>query len=249
MKRIGVVLITYQRFDRFKESFENLMKHRKDVNEIVIVDDCSVIDKESYDNYFSSLLFNDVIVMRNSSNKGVANAKNRGLKYFYDKGYDYIFTLEDDINIIDSEVFNKYIEVSEKTGNYYLNFALHGPLNIGNGKPFRLCKTDILIYPHIVGAFTLHTKKLIDEIGFYDEKFLNAWEHVDYYYQAALKDLCTPFWMFADIVDSDKYLQEQRFAIDDSSIRPREDWMTNIAKGAQYFYTKNGVSIHDIPRL
>lgn len=240
MKRIGLVIITYQRFDRFKECFENVMKHRKDVQEIVIVDDGSIKDKELYDNYFNNIIFNDIIIMRNPVNSGVAASKNRGLKYFYDKGYDYIFTLEDDINVLDSEVFNKYIEVSEKTGYEYLNFALHGPLNKDKGKVFKILGVNVAVYPHIVGAFSLHTKNLIDKIGLYDEKYLNAWEHVDYCYLAGKNDLTAPFWQFVDIPESDKYLQEQKFSIEDSSIRPRPDWMENIGKGIQHFRSKYG---------
>jgi GT2 family glycosyltransferase len=248
MDRIGLVIVTYQRFDRFKECFDSVLKNRRDIEEIVIVDDCSVTDKELYDEYFKNLIFNDIIVMRNPVNSGVAVTKNKGLKYFYDKGYDYIFTLEDDINILSPEVFRLYINASKMTDYHYFNFALHGPLNKGKGQDRVLCGIPVTIYPHIVGAFSLHTRKLIDELGFYDEKFFNAWEHVDYCYQASLKGLTTPFWSFIDLKDSDKYLQEQKFAIDDSSIRPREDWMINIGKGAQYFYEKNKVSISDIPR-
>jgi GT2 family glycosyltransferase len=238
--KIGLVIITYQRFDRFKECFENVLKNRRDVEEIVIVDDCSIIDKEQYDEYFNNIMFNDIIILRNISNGGVAVAKNRGIKYLYDKGYDYIFTLEDDINILTPDVFREYIRLSETVGIDYINFALHGPLNKGRVQKRRLCGMDVAIYPHIVGAFTLHTKKLIDKIGFYDEKFYNAWEHVEYCYVAAKEELTTPFGMFIDIVDSDKYLQEQRFAIDDSSIRPRPDWMENIGKGIDHFRRKHG---------
>lgn len=237
---IGVVIVTYQRFERFKECFEALMRNRKDVNEIVVVEDCSVQDKEEYDNYFKQIMFNDVIIMRNETNLGVGPSKNRGIKYFYDKGYDYIFTLEDDINILRPDVFKKYIEVSNKTGFQYINFGLHGPLNKDSGKEIALCGVMVHIYPHIVGAFTLHTKKLIDILGFYDEKYHNAWEHVDYCFMAAEKDLTAPFGQFTDISDSGHYLQEQRFSIEDSSIRHNAEWMSNIGKGIQYFKQKHG---------
>lgn len=248
MKRIGVVLTTYQRFSRFKECFEHLIANSRDVEEIVIVDDCSKLDRDKYDKYFETILPSNIHVFVNTENFGVGISKNRGIKYFYDKGYDYIFTLEDDINVVNPNVFIKYIEMSEQTGFQYINFALHGPLNKGHKQVFNINGLEVAIYPHIVGAFSLHTKKLIDEIGFYDEKFVNAWEHVDYCYQAAKKELTTPFWMFVDLINSDSYLFEQNFSIDDSSIRTRPDWADNIGKGAVYFHKKNGVSISDIPR-
>lgn len=248
MEKIGVVLITYQRFDRFKQCFESLLRNRRDVEEIVIVDDCSIKDRDKYDEYFNNIIFSDIHVFKNKTNSGVGVSKNKGLKYFYEKGYDYIFTIEDDVNIISPDIFIKYINLSKATGYQYVNFGLHGPMNVGKATIMKLCGVEVALYPNIIGAFSLHTKKLIDEIGFYDEKFYNAWEHVDYCYQASLKDLTSPFWLFVDLVNSDSLIIEQVDAINDSSIRPRSDWTTNISNGAIYFAKKHGVEIGAIPR-
>ena len=245
--KIGVGITTYQRFDRFKESFENLLKNSKDVQEILIVEDCSVKDKEKYDEYFSNIIFNNIVIIRNTENKGVGYSKNRIMKYFYEAGYDYFFTLEDDINIKSPDVFMKYIETSLKTGYEYINFALHGDHNptcryvVKHGFTFK-------VYPNIVGAFTLYTPKLIDKIGYHDEKFINAMEHVEYTYRASLAGLTTPFWQFIDIFDNANMLEEQKEAIIDSSIRPRDDWKPNIRKALEYFKEKHGVNVFEIPR-
>lgn len=245
--KIGVGITTYQRFDRFKECFEALLKNSRDVEEILVVDDCSIVDRERYDEYFKTILLNNVKVIINESNLGVGASKNKIMKYFYDKDYDYFFTLEDDINIISPDAFLKYIECSLKTGYEYINFALHGDHNPSctydkkDGYVYKL-------YPNIVGAFTLYTPRLIEEIGYHDEKFFNAMEHVEYTYRASLKGLTTPFWKFLDILENSSMLKEQFLAIDDSSIRPRSDWKSNIANGLKYFKEKHGVDIFDIPR-
>lgn len=245
--KIGVGITTYQRFDRFKESFESLLKYSRDVDEILIVDDCSIVDRERYDEYFKTILLNNVKIIINESNSGVGVSKNKIMKYFYDKNYDYFFTLEDDIDIINQDVFLKYIECSQKTGFDYINFALHGD---HNSTCSYANKNNYIykIYPNIVGAFTLYTPKLIEEIGYHDEKFFNAMEHVEYTYRASLKGLTTPFWQFIDILENSSMLKEQLLAIDDSSIRPRSDWKTNIRNGLDYFKEKHGVSLFDIPR-
>ena len=246
MEKIGIGIVTYQRFDRFKQCFENLLKNGRDVTEIVIVDDCSTVDREKYDAYFNGIKFKHIHVIVNEKNLGVGPSKNKILKYFYDKGYKYIFTLEDDINIINEDVFAEYIDVVTNTGFQYVNFALHGLHNINRQRVMKINNYEVGIYPHIVGALSLHTKKLIDDIGYYDEEYKNAWEHVDYCYIASLKGLTSPFWMFIDVKDSNRLVQEQTGSLEDSSIRPGPDWMKNISEGAIYFQKKHGVSINEI---
>jgi GT2 family glycosyltransferase len=245
--KIGIGITTYQRFDRFKECFENLMKNSRDVTEILIVDDCSIKDRERYDNYFSTILFNNVKIIVNEKNSGVGASKNKIMNYFYNKNYDYIFTMEDDINIKSPDVFMKYVECHLRTGYHYINFALHGTHNpvcrymVNHGYVFK-------VYPNIVGAFTFYTPKLIDTIGYHDENFFNAMEHVEYTYRASLAGLTTRFWAFIDIKENADMLEEQALSIEDSSIRVREDWKPNIKKGLEYFKEKHGVDLFDIPR-
>ena len=108
--KVGIGIVTYQRFDRFKECFEHLLSNSKYIDEIIVIDDCSEKDRERYDNYFALPHPSQVKFFVNEKNLGVGISKNRILKYFYDKDYDYIFTLEDDINIINSDFVTKYIE-------------------------------------------------------------------------------------------------------------------------------------------
>ncbi|HEY9704669.1 MAG TPA: glycosyltransferase [Allocoleopsis sp.] len=245
--KIGVGITTYQRFDRFKECFENLMRNSQDVTEILIVDDCSIKDRERYDNYFDSIRFDNIKIIVNNTNLGVGACKNIIMKYFYNKNFDYFFTLEDDINIKHPKCFMNYIECSLRTGYDYINFALHGTHNpvcsyaIKDGFTFK-------IYPNIVGAFTLYTPKLIDKIGYHDERFFNAMEHVEYTYRASIAGLTTPFWKFIDIKNNSDMLEEQVNSIIDSSIRPRTDWQKNINKGLKLFKQIHGVDLIDIPR-
>lgn len=242
MNKIGLGITTYQRFKNFKECFENVMRNIRDVEEVVIVDDGSVVDKELYDAYFEQLRFNNIIVKRHTKNLGVAKSKNAILKYFYDKNYDYIFTLEDDINIVSPDVFKAYIDASNSTGIQHFNFAHHGPANVGITPTL---KFDGLVecYPHIVGAFSFYTHTLLSKIGFMDEVFYNAWEHVDFTYRASITELTTPFWTFADIKDSKLLLQEQPNSIRDSSIRPRKDWSHNVNSGLDYWKLKHGFKL------
>ena len=247
-KKVGLGITTFNRFDRFKECFENAVKYGRDLDEIVVVDDCSTIDREKYDNYFQMIdKLKNVKVFALEQNIGVGKAKNKILQHFYAKDYDYIFTLEDDINIKSEEVFRIYVQTSVKAGIEHINFAEHGTHN----KVHKLAEVNgvvMKIYPNIVGAFSLHTKKLIDKIGFYDDQFLNAMEHVDYTYRAAMEGLTTPFWQFCDVENNTELLEEQEDALRDSSIRVRNDWIPNIEKSAMLWRKKYGVAINETSR-
>lgn len=249
MARIGVGIVTFERFDRFKECFDNLLKNSEHIDEVLIVDDCSTKDKEKYDTFFDSLLLPKFKVIVNDINSGVGVSKNKILNYFYNKDFDYIFTLEDDINVLNPNVFNKYIECSIKTNFTYINFGLHNIYNYNNSETRIINGIEVSIYPELSHGFTLHTKELIDKIGYYDENYNNSYESIDYYYRAAKEELTAPFWMFIDIKDSDKYLEEQYNSIQDSTTKSSTKWIIPTTNGAKYFYKKFGVSINEIPRI
>jgi len=243
--KIGVGIVTYERYDMFKKCINSILKFRDKIDYLCVVDDCSQEQRDLYDSYFKELAMCGVKVFISDENRGVGHSKNKVLEYCFFKGCDYVFTIEDDMIILDGDVFKKYIECSKNNNIHYLNYAHHGPAN--NGGPL-FTDGDLEVYPHCVGSFSLHSKKLYKEVGYYDENYFNAWEHVDYYYMASLKNLTTRFWYFADLAKSYNYIIEQPGSIDESSIRPRSDWKTNFEKGERFFLQKHKIALADIPR-
>ena len=245
---IGIALVTHNRFDRFKQCFESIVKNCRDLEHIIVIDDCSTKDADKYKAYLSGIPFKHIQCIRTPTNVGVGVAKNIGMKKLIDLGCEYIFTIEDDIIIKNPDVFKAYITASVNTGFEYFNFAHHGPANVGQGYTREFNKFSVALFPNCVGAFTLYTRGLIEQIGYHDEEFFNAWEHIDYAYRASLRGLTTPFYHFIDIEDSFDYLEEQPGSLEDSSIRPKSDWLSNVKKGYEYFTRKHGVAIFDIPK-
>ena len=244
--KIGIGIVTHERFHRFKESFENLLKNRRDLETIIIVDDCSIKDKAQYDLYFDSILDNNILIWRNTSNEGIGHCKNQIMKFFYEHDYDWFFTMEDDINILNADVFKEYICVAQNTGIHYLNFGGHGELNKQHEpKVF----DNIKCWQHLVGAFTLYSKQLITDIGYHDPSFYNALEHIDYYYRCMKKyPELYHFWEFPDILISDKFLIEQEGSLGDSTIRNSKDFKFRLASSRNYFLRKHGIPFAAIPR-
>lgn len=244
---IGVGITTYNRFDMFKKCFESVVANTRDIDEIVVVDDCSTKDRDKYDKYFDQISkFKHIKVRQLSKNRGVGAAKNIIMQYFTDKGYDFIFTIEDDIIIKSPDTFKAYIDKSVEAKIEYINFAEHGSHN-KRSKIVKVNGVEMKIYPNIVGAFSLYTKKLIKEIGFHDEQFINAMEHVDYCYRASEKGLTTPFWKFCDLVNNTELIEEQENSINQSSITCREDWIPNLEKASRLWKEKYGRDLLGIP--
>lgn len=182
--------------------------------------------------------------------QGVGKTKNQALRYL--KNYDYIFIIEDDIVIKDKDVFKKYIEASKISGIQHFNFAFHGFDNyLPDGKPAVRLKVDyspeisISLYPNLYGAFSMYTKQCIEKVGLMDEHYYNAMEHVDHTNQIIKANMHPPFRWFADISDSNKYIEEIDTGHAKSEIRRDQNWITNFQNACNYFAQKNGFDVRD----
>lgn len=183
---------------------------------------------------------------------GVCKAKNIALKQLMDIGYDYLFLLEDDILIKDTEVFQKYIEASKLSGIQHFNFAFHGTDNyLPDGSPAVKLKVEysnncaVCLYPNVYGALSFYTRKSIEKCGYMDEYYYNALEHVDHTYKIIQNQMHPPFRWFADIADSSKYISEQDSNHSGSAIRKDQNWIQNFHKMADYFNKQNKFDVRD----
>lgn len=246
MEKIGVGVITCNRPEFLRNLIHSLIPCEKSIDEFVVVNDGKPIT--DYDLPFGEWIDNEV-------NLGVGKSKNKALKYLYEKGCDFIFLIEEDMIIKNSDIFTEYINASKKSGIEHMMFAYHGPANkrgVSGGQPSPRVVIDydyfkISLNQHCVGAFCFYTRRCIDMIGFYDENYLNAFEHVDHSYMLAKKGLSTPYWWWADLANSTDYISEQACSENSSSIRPRKDWQNNIKKSAVYFENKHSVSPVSVP--
>ncbi len=106
---------------------------------------------------------------------------------------------------------------------------------------------SIALYQHCVGAFSYYHRSALEQTGLMDENFYNAWEHVEHTYQISKRGLTSPFWWFADITDSEKYLDNIENCMAQSSIASSSKWEENVARGQAYFLEKEGIGFMEIP--
>jgi GT2 family glycosyltransferase len=184
------------------------------------------------------------------------------MKHLLDIGCDYIFIIEDDMVVLDVTVFDKYIEASKISGIQHFNYGPGSPFNrkqtITNfdlhnrhlldqhsePNPKMIIdygKVKVSLFEHTVAMFSFFTKEVLEKVGLIDEDFYNAWEHVDHTYRIIKAGYHPPFWWFADLHDSHKFLTEAPGAIDNSSIANKtEQWEKNVYGGREIYLKKHG---------
>lgn len=251
IEKIGVGIITCNRPNYLKSLLDSLVPCQEDIHELVVVNDGEPVNVD---------LFKGNWIL-NEKNLGVGKSKNKAMQYLLDKGCEYIFIIEDDMVVLDKTVFQKYIDAYKVSGIQHFNYGLGSPFNRKQDIVFDLhnrhelkqdsepnpkmiveyknCK--IVLYEHTVAMFSFFTRKVLEEVGLIDEEYYNAWEHVDHTYRIIKAGYHPPFWWFADIEDSQKYIKEAEGAIDNSSIANKsEQWAKNVYGGREIYKRKHG---------
>ncbi len=232
---IGLCIVTYNRLLYLKQVIRSLEEHNwGGANIKGIIDDGST--QEGYKEYLQELRQKGYMVLVNDKNSGVARTKNRALNYMMNTDCEHLFIMEDDILMKNNKTCIHYIAYGMLKKIKHLNFGKHGEHN-NNGMHFY---NGVFCYPNIVGAFSYYHKDTIKKIGYFDENFLNAFEHVEHTYRAGLYGFTTPFWHFSDLPNSTDLLQEIPNSINNSVIRPRNDWQLNIKNAKEYWIKKYG---------
>lgn len=252
INKIGVGIITCNRPDYLKSLLDTLVPCKDTINELVVVNDGQPVDVS---------LFKGEWIL-NEKNIGVGKSKNKALKHLLNKNCDYIFLIEDDMLILNKDIFNKYIEAHKLSGIHHFNYGPGSPFNRKQDIQFDLHNRHLLkqnsevnpkliieyskdikvaLYEHTVAMFSFFTKEVLEKVGLIDEDFYNAWEHVDHTYRIIKAGYHPPFWWFADLVDSHKLLTEAPGAIDNSSIANKsEQWAKNVYGGREIYLKKHG---------
>lgn len=234
--KIGIGIITYNRKDLLVKLLDSI-KNRNDY-ELIIINDGSPIEVDGWNHY----------IQTNETNLGVAKSKNKALKHLLDLGCDHIFLIEDDMYIKDDTIFEKYIKASKISGIQHFNYSQHGLMNktfdgLANPNPRVIIDYNdikIALYPNCVGAFSYYSKKCLEEVGMMDERYYNACEHVDHTLMISKAGMHPPFWYFADIDESWKYLGDEEWSINQSTISSNANHSKIINDADNIFISKHG---------
>jgi GT2 family glycosyltransferase len=243
--KIGVGLITCDREDFFKISYKAL-EHNYDIS-FVVVDDGKETSVRDLIDFTED---GNVHYIKTKGKEGVGAAKNKALHHLMMCGCEHIFLLEDDVEILDKNIFNSYIKASKSTGIKHFNFGLHGNHNKdiqGNPTIKKTINypdgTQIVLYPNILGALSYYHIDTLKSAGLMDEQFYNALEHVDHTYQIIKEGYHPPFRWFADISNAEQMILDIVPDHQQSKIRSQEDFMKNFFENHERFVKKNNFSV------
>lgn len=91
VENIGAVIITYNIDEQIYVNIDSIINQ---VQEVLIIDNCSVnTTKEILKNISTN---NKISIIYNNENYGIARALNQGLRYFVERNYDWVITLDHD---------------------------------------------------------------------------------------------------------------------------------------------------------
>lgn len=106
--------------------------------------------------------------------EGMATAKNRGIKFLYDAGCDYMILMDDDTKILDEQFAYELILA-------YVNSEVHHFTMPGKGA--RVTKTkayeffDLQQYDKGAGVMLFITREVVERVGFLNVNYPSIWGH------------------------------------------------------------------------
>ncbi len=244
--RIGIGIITCNREGFFKVCIESI----PNADLIIVVNDGKPYEDKSYPDKVDEII-------QHKKNLGVGVSKNDALKLMLKKGCEHLFLCEDDIKITDAKIYQLYIQASLISGIQHFNYAYHGPGN-RNDKYEPISKKTIeyangvkvSLNHNLLGAFSYFSRTALQKVGLIDQRYHNAWEHVDHTYQIIKSGMHPPFWWFADIENSYNYIKDLHDLHSQSVIRKNKViWKLKLRYNSFLFKIKNGNYPASIPEL
>lgn len=237
--KIGIGVITYNRPEYYKQVLKSLESIDNQIRLVIVNDGINSYANESDGDF----------VIKNNKQLGVAVSKNLALKILIEKfKCEHLFLIEDDILIKNQQVFDEYIKAANSTGIHHLCYE-----KIAGNKDtlkYVLEQPDgvkVGFYFNPQGAFMYINANLIKRLGYFDESYMNAFEHVDFSYNLTKNKVAPSFWYFPDLLNSHEYITDIEGSSDNSSISNKENYKENVAKSGSHFVEKWGHFTIDIP--
>lgn len=94
MEKIAAVVVTYNRLELVKKTIASLKGQSRPVDCIIVVNNGST---DGTDEYLSSLDMEDILMVIHQENVGGSGGFWRGIKEAYEKGFDWIWCMDDDV--------------------------------------------------------------------------------------------------------------------------------------------------------
>lgn len=150
--KIAVFTLTRDRLDYTKKSFKSLKKNAGYPYDHYIVDNGSVDGTQEWLKKQKDL----IVLSMNKKNEGISKACNRALKEILPKGYDLIIKMDNDCEVISTDILKEMVDVYSAIPPFFMKFMLSPRVEGLNFQPQRIDQMNIENHPvgitHIIGG-------------------------------------------------------------------------------------------------
>ena len=124
------------------------------------------------------VITNRLSVFLGETNLGVSGNSNRALKWFNDGGYDHLTLCNDDL-IVHGNFVDQYAKAHSSTGVGLFCFCDFTSDQF-KCKPISYRGVQLKVLNRMTGIMMSLTRKVVDDIGYFDPTFFFGEDHVDY---------------------------------------------------------------------
>ena len=201
MKKLGLVTVLFNSDEVLFDFFKSLsIQTFKDYHLYIIDNSPSVKTDETIAELTSKFLPDQAIThIRNEENAGVAKGNNQGINLALENGAEFILLLNNDIEITQSDLFEKMINCSINKNEpiivpkifyhnsriiwmaggdilKYRGYTSHRGENLNDSEEYNIDGH----YNYSPTCFMLLNKSIFDKVGFMDEKYFVYYDDTDF---------------------------------------------------------------------
>ena len=194
MEKICCVIVTFNRLSLLKECIQAVLNQTRSIDKIIIVDNGS---SDGTKEYLSNLKGENIQIIY-QENLGGAGGFHTGLKAAYEQEYDWIWLMDDDVEVASDCLENllKYSNISKclHPNKYYIdnvNFKWEQWYDSFRGVTYSLHNTSFKNNKDIcfvnVGCFEgmLISREIVNKIGFPNKNYFIVGDDLEYGFLAS----------------------------------------------------------------
>lgn len=240
----AVLILTYNGIVDTAECIESLKKSRYKDFDIIVVDNLS---KDGTPDIIRAS-YQEVTLIINRENLGYAEGNNVGIRYCIEKGYKYIFIINNDITLEEDTMDILINEMSKDSDigvigptnySYYdKNQVLFNSSFLDVEKSMfkintKMCSGDLIPTDYVNGAAMLVRTSILSNVGLLDHNYFLYWEEADLCFRIRQKGYkCL-------VSQKSKIYHKESASLDDKIYSPIKNYY--FYRNKLYFFRKHNM--------
>lgn len=217
-KKVGFIVLNYNNISSSLSCIDSILNLGILESDVVFVDNsnselnCNIINSN----------YRGISTLISGSNLGYAGGNNIGIKYLFERGYDFFIIINNDSKLIDISFLDDLNALPSNVAFIGLNISDKN-ISQRSSKFFEiLYKEKFSFDPYydntfvkdylISGAGFIISRKIIDKIGYFDENYFLYFEELDFIYRA----YCSGYVSLGYIINKPHLVHEREL----NSMRP-----------------------------